>query len=322
MDEFYQDARQREHDRAELASGLAATKAGVGKEAEVRTRNETDPRTGRKSSGRSSKGANSPTKAAARSPTQASARSPTKATSPRSPIKKTARKSPTRPRRSSADALWDKKFHASSSRGATLRKLEMKAYAAHKEGKVFRGVSPSVTEADAARAMKQGVERARAEQALRALGEGKEQRVREGYEGRVVELDGDEEDDDDDDEMANGKGRKGSRAQRRPSSATRGKSSAASQPPAPPSSRRTSAASPTGTRPPHRNLSDPSRGPVHSITNPANIHGTDKPNPFFESMPGPEVWHRNLPAYFMGGETPFMAAEVSREISADLARGE
>lgn len=96
-------------------------------------------------------------------------------------------------------------FHASDSRGKDLRKLEMKAYTAFKEGKVFRGVSPNVDEADANRAMKQGVERAKAERALRVLGEGKEQRVREGYEGRGVDLEADEEDGD------SGKGRKGSR---------------------------------------------------------------------------------------------------------------
>lgn len=48
--------------------------------------------------------------------------------------------------------------------------------------------------------------------------------------------------------------------------------------------------------------SAPDRGTVHSVTNPQLLDGTDKKNPFFETMPGPEYWHRNQPPYFMFGE--------------------
>ena len=46
-----------------------------------------------------------------------------------------------------------------------------------------------------------------------------------------------------------------------------------------------------------------------------------KPNPFFETMPAPEVWHRRMPPYFPFGETPYMEQVLSRQINADLARG-
>ena len=67
--------------------------------------------------------------------------------------------------------------------------------------------------------------------------------------------------------------------------------------------------------------SAPGRGAAHSVTNPEVIPKTNKFNPFFETMPAPEQWHRNMPPYFPFGETPFMQQEMSRQISEDLARG-
>ncbi|KAK5162978.1 uncharacterized protein LTR77_011033 [Saxophila tyrrhenica] len=69
--------------------------------------------------------------------------------------------------------------------------------------------------------------------------------------------------------------------------------------------------------------SAPNRGPIHSSTNPQFVRGIDnKRNPFFESMPAPEVWHRRMPPYFPFGETPYMEQVMSNQISADLAKGE
>jgi hypothetical protein len=65
---------------------------------------------------------------------------------------------------------------------------------------------------------------------------------------------------------------------------------------------------------------DPHRGPVISTTNPPFIPGTNKPNPFFEPMPAPEVWHRRMPAFFSFGETPYMGQVMSDQINEDLAR--
>lgn len=71
-----------------------------------------------------------------------------------------------------------------------------------------------------------------------------------------------------------------------------------------------------------REPSAPKRGPVHSSTNPQTIPETTKKNPFFESMPAPEVWHRRMPPYFSFGETPYMERVISNQINADLAGSE
>ena len=69
--------------------------------------------------------------------------------------------------------------------------------------------------------------------------------------------------------------------------------------------------------------SAPNRGIIHSETNPEFIPDTSraKKNPFFETMPGPEVWHRRMPPYFTFGETPFMERDMSRQINEDLSGG-
>jgi hypothetical protein len=64
------------------------------------------------------------------------------------------------------------------------------------------------------------------------------------------------------------------------------------------------------------------RGTVHSVTNKPLIPGTNRKNPFFETMPGPEVWHRRMPPFPPFGETPLMEREMRRQISEDLAKGE
>ena len=67
--------------------------------------------------------------------------------------------------------------------------------------------------------------------------------------------------------------------------------------------------------------SAPNRGTVRSVTNPEFIPNTKRKNPFFETMPGPEVWHRRMAPYFPFGETPYMERVMSEQITADLARG-
>lgn len=72
-------------------------------------------------------------------------------------------------------------------------------------------------------------------------------------------------------------------------------------------------------RPPHPN--ERGRGNIISPTNPQMIESLNKPNPFHETLPAPEIWHRRMPPYFPFGETPFMEREISRQIEEDLARG-
>lgn len=72
-------------------------------------------------------------------------------------------------------------------------------------------------------------------------------------------------------------------------------------------------------RPPHPN--ERGRDNIISPTNPHMIESLNKPNPFHETLPAPEIWHRRMPPYFPFGETPFMEREISRQIEEDLARG-
>lgn len=67
---------------------------------------------------------------------------------------------------------------------------------------------------------------------------------------------------------------------------------------------------------------EPGRGTIDSTQNPEFImvKGVEQQNPFHESMPAPEVWHRRMPPVFPFGETPFMAQVVSDQINADLSR--
>jgi hypothetical protein len=70
--------------------------------------------------------------------------------------------------------------------------------------------------------------------------------------------------------------------------------------------------------------SAPGRGAVRSATNPEYItfgKAKSKKNPFFETMPAPEVWHRRMPPFFPFGETPFMERVMSKQINDDLSKG-
>lgn len=68
------------------------------------------------------------------------------------------------------------------------------------------------------------------------------------------------------------------------------------------------------------------RGTCISFQNPPEIviqrngKTTSQPNPFFETMPAPAVWHRRMAPVFPFGETPYMAKVVSDQINADLSR--
>ncbi|GAB7349323.1 hypothetical protein MBLNU459_g8460t1 [Dothideomycetes sp. NU459] len=42
---------------------------------------------------------------------------------------------------------------------------------------------------------------------------------------------------------------------------------------------------------------------------------------WYEEMPRPEVWHRDMPPVFPFGETPYMEAELSEQIQSDLQQG-
>lgn len=48
------------------------------------------------------------------------------------------------------------------------------------------------------------------------------------------------------------------------------------------------------------------------------IHAGTYGDPFYTLLPEPETWHRNLPATFPFGETPFTQAYMSEGISKDL----
>jgi len=102
-------------------------------------------------------------------------------------------------------------------------------------------------------------------------------------------------------------------------SASPAKAKAASAPTAP-RARSTYPRKKSSPRPPHPN--EPGRGEIISPTNPQTIPSlSNKPNPFHETLPAPEIWHRRMPPYFPFGETPFMEREISRQIEEDLARG-
>lgn len=66
----------------------------------------------------------------------------------------------------------------------------------------------------------------------------------------------------------------------------------------------------------HQNV----RGEIVSPTNPVMISALNKCNPFHETLPAPEVWHRRMPPYFNFGETPYMQSLVSQQIQEDLDR--
>lgn len=63
----------------------------------------------------------------------------------------------------------------------------------------------------------------------------------------------------------------------------------------------------------------PAKLAVHKMTKEEEeIYRKD---PWHEEMPRPEVWHRKMPNLFPFGETPFMEAELSKQMSRDLGEG-
>ncbi|RMY76771.1 hypothetical protein D0863_01717 [Hortaea werneckii] len=95
-------------------------------------------------------------------------------------------------------------------------------------------------------------------------------------------------------------------------------------PPPPPNSRTVSNTTPSERVQviPKDQPSAQDRGPVHSSTNPQFIPNNgpqQRPNPFFETMPAPEIWHQRMPPVFPFGETPYLERVKSRQIEEDLA---
>ena len=74
--------------------------------------------------------------------------------------------------------------------GKALRRIESSAYNSKKHGRVFNGHSTEVEEEDVERAIEHGIERAGLETGLRSIADNREQRVREGYDGRTSYIPG------------------------------------------------------------------------------------------------------------------------------------
>ncbi|OTA31727.1 hypothetical protein BTJ68_08668 [Hortaea werneckii EXF-2000] len=111
---------------------------------------------------------------------------------------------------------------------------------------------------------------------------------------------------------------------RSPSKSLTRKTTANPPPPPPPNSRTVSNTTPSEKVQiiPKDQPSAQDRGPVHSSTNPQFIPNDDpqqRPNPFFETMPAPEIWHQRMPPFFPFGETPYLERVKSRQIEEDLA---
>ncbi|KAI7209290.1 hypothetical protein KC333_g8793 [Hortaea werneckii] len=112
---------------------------------------------------------------------------------------------------------------------------------------------------------------------------------------------------------------------RRSASKSPARKISANPPPAPsPNSRTVSGTTPSSEKVqviPKGQPSGKDRGPVHSSTNPQFIPNDPKqrPNPFFETMPGAEVWHQRMPPFFPFGETPYLERVKSQQIEEDLA---
>ncbi|KAI6866359.1 hypothetical protein KC338_g4752 [Hortaea werneckii] len=116
------------------------------------------------------------------------------------------------------------------------------------------------------------------------------------------------------------------RKPRRPPSKSPTRKTANRPPPPPPNSRTVSNTTPSERVQviPKDQPSAQDRGPVHSSTNPQFIPNNDphqRPNPFFETMPAPEIWHQRMPSFFPFGETPYLERVNSRQIEEDLAYG-
>ena len=253
-------------------------------------------------------------------------------------------------RRSSAGTAFLKRFEEPDDYGKALRGIESKSYKLRKEEKAFSGNVQAVGKEDQRQAGKRGVEQAELELALRTMGDNSEQRVRDCHNEKTVRLSSQE--------RAQHTGRRSSFYDLHKDQAKKHRpvvevveseddpADTDIQSTAKPSSKRkqsadqsypaknTSGVRPTGYRQPRNSQGEiiplhpgypsaPNRGTIHFVANPEFIPDTNnRRNLFFETMPGPEVWHRRMPPYFPFGETPFMEREMSRQINEDLARGE
>ena len=72
--------------------------------------------------------------------------------------------------------------------GKALRRLESSAYKAIKDGVTSDGHNQQVSEEDEKRATQRGLRRAELELGLHAIADNREQRVRDGYDDRIVRL--------------------------------------------------------------------------------------------------------------------------------------
>ncbi|KAK3720168.1 hypothetical protein LTR37_003992 [Vermiconidia calcicola] len=234
----------------------------------------------------------SPVKRAAQG--RASRRSSAPAVSPGRARSKSPAKALRSPSRKAFDEKeFEKWFHDDSPYGRALRRIESSAYKHRKAGKEFDDSSDEVEADHDQRAKARGVQRAELEVSLRNGSSGHGQT---------------------------------------PSSSNSQTKRKASKELESPRKKFTRARSP-GSRQPSMSANEdvalqpgqpsaPHRGTVRSVTNPEFIPDTNnKKNPFFETMPAPEVWHRRMPPYLPFGETPFMEAELSRQINKDLSKG-
>ena len=231
-----------------------------------------------------------------------------------------------RARGSSGQTAFESRFLANDDYGRSLRQVEKTAYQYDKAGQdAMAGRHPQVSKEDEALAKERGIRRARLEKHLNTEGgviprRAQEHRSRSPAKGRQSmpglndELDGSTHTTSA--RSSSNRARTSSNSQRSPnrtvdrsrSSASRSSKSAADDD-APLSKGQPSAEG---------------RGANHSVTNPEFIPDTStrRKNPFFETMPAPEVWHRRMPPFLPFGETPFMEREMSRQITEDLAKGE
>ena len=260
---------------------------------------------------------------------------------PKSPVK--ISRSPSR--RSSDEATFEARFVQANDYGKALRRIESAAYKHTKTSKGLPEPSHEVGEEDDFRARQRGIRRAQLETGLQSAGRSLsfyeqceysscQERQQASTDKKVFALDEDHAKqyrpspvsiigDDELSAPATAKSDRASPGKRNasrtsPSSPKKNLSRSKS-----PGSRQSSTTKEDTAPLPTGQPSAPKRGAIHSVTNPEFIPDTStvKRNPFFETMPGPEIWHRCMPPYLPFGETPFMEREMSRQINEDLARG-
>jgi hypothetical protein len=229
-------------------------------------------------------------------------------------------------RGSSGQTAFESRFVTNDDYGKSLRQVEKTAYRYAKAGQdAMAGRHPQVSKEDEALAKERGIRRARLEKHLNTEGGVVPRRVqehrsrspakgRESMPGLNDELDGSIHTTST--QSSPNRARTSSNSQRSPNrTIDRSRS---------PASRSSKSAGDDDAPFSKGQPSAEGRGATHSVTNPEFITDTStrRKNPFFETMPAPEVWHRRMPPFLPFGETPFMEREMSRQITEDLARGE